>query len=224
MPLLQRKNFAFKADQVNEDGTFSGYASVFGNIDHGNDIVAPGAFTESIAGIKASGAPLPALWQHDYTQPIGGYTDLREDSKGLYVQGFLMKSDIAKAQEAHALLQRKVVRGMSIGYYTIDSSTDERTNVRTLKKLDLVEVSLVTFAMNDLAQVDQVKSILQDGRLPSLKEFEAFLREAGGFSKSQATAIAGGGLAKLLRSESGAQDGATGRKLLDILTSKKGTP
>jgi HK97 family phage prohead protease len=217
---LQHKSFAFKADQVNEDGTFSGYASTFGNLDHGGDIVAPGAFSESIIAIKATGAPLPLLWQHDYTRPIGGSEDLREDAKGLYMQGFLVIDKVKQAQEAHALMQRKIVRAMSIGYRVISSTTDDVTGIRTLKKVDLVEISPVTFPMNDLARIDQVKSILEGGKLPTLKEFESFLREAGGFSKTQAAAIASRGLAYLHRSESDGE-GSFGAKLLSILNTPR---
>jgi hypothetical protein len=217
MTRLHRKNVAFKADTVNDDGTFSGYASVFGNVDLGGDIVAPGAFAGSIARIATSGRPMPALWQHNQDQPIGGYTNLAEDAKGLRVSGFLMVNEIPLAKQAQALMKAKVVSGLSIGYYIEDSSTDEKTGIRTLKKVDLVEASIVTFPMNVLAQIDQVKCKLAGGTLPTLKEFEALLREAG-FSKTQSAAIAGSGLTKLLRSESASESGETGRKLLEILS------
>jgi HK97 family phage prohead protease len=160
------------------------------------------------------------LWQHDYTRPIGGSEDLREDAKGLYMQGFLVIDKVKQAQEAHALMQRKIVRAMSIGYRVISSTTDDVTGIRTLKKVDLVEISPVTFPMNDLARIDQVKSILEGGKLPTLKEFESFLREAGGFSKTQAAAIASRGLAYLHRSESDGE-GSFGAKLLSILNTPR---
>lgn len=200
---LQFKQIEFKADAVNDDGTFTGYGSVFGNVDQGGDIVAPGAFTEWLKGFKASADnPLPALWQHRSGEPIGGYTKLKEDSRGLYVEGFLLKDSVPRAAEAYALMKARVVRGMSIGYMVRDDSYDKLTNVRTLKRLDLAEISVVTFAMNTEAMVETVKSQLESGKLPTLPEFEKFLRDAGGFSKSQATAIAGGGLRQMLRSES----------------------
>jgi len=199
---LQHKQFAFKADAVNDDGTFSGYGSVFGNVDSYREIVAPGAFKESLKAIKAAGDPLPALWQHDQAQPIGGYTSLQEDEHGLKVEGFLMLDEVAKAREAFALMKRRVVKGLSIGYYVLSDSYDEKERIRTLTKLDLVEVSVVTFPANPEAQVDAVKAAIAAGKLPSMKEFERFLREAG-FSKTEAAAIASGGLSKLLRSESG---------------------
>lgn len=220
---LQRKSFAFKAD-AKSDGTFTGYASVFGNLDSYREIVAPGAFTASLAEIKAAGLPLPALWQHYSDQPVGGYNPdaLVEDENGLAVSGWLMVEDIPLAKQAHALLMRRVVRGLSIGYYVRASSYDEKTNIRTLTELELAEISIVTFPANEEATIDSVKTALASGTLPSLRDFEKFLREAG-FSKSQSVAVANGGLSKLLRSESAAKTGEShlGEKLLAIL---KGEP
>lgn len=205
---LQHKQFSFKADAVNEDGTFSGYGSVFGNVDSYGEIVAPGAFAESLSIIKASGDPLPALWQHQSSQPIGGYDLLAEDARGLKVGGFLLKDHIVKAAEAYQLMKRRIVKGLSIGYYVLEDSWNEKDRIRTLTKLDLQEISIVTFPANADAQIDNVKSIdriIKAGRLPSLPEFEDYLREAG-FSKSQATVIAGRGLKELLsRGEPGGE-------------------
>jgi HK97 family phage prohead protease len=198
---MEHKQFAFKAESVNADGTFKGYGSVFNNVDSYGEIVLPGAFAKSLAEIKASGDPLPALWQHNPDKPIGGYTALAEDAKGLWVEGFLLKDDVQQAKEAYALMKARLVKGLSIGYYTINSSYNEKTNTRSLIELDLREVSPVTFPANEKAQVENVKTALQGmlkaGQLPNLKDFEDFLREAG-FSKSQAAAIAGSGLSKLL--------------------------
>lgn len=197
---LQHKEFGFKAETVSEDGTFNGYGSVFGNVDSYGHIVAPGAFKDSLAALRASGDPLPALWQHRSGEPIGGYTDLAEDDRGLKVAGFLVLEDPV-AKRAHLYMQKRIVKGLSIGYYVRDSSYDEKTGIRTLKKLDLVEISIVTFPANAEAQVESVKSevnrILKSGSVPTLPQFEDFLCEAG-FSKTQAKAVAGHGLRKLL--------------------------
>lgn len=217
---LQRKSFAFKAE-AKDDGTFTGYASVFGVLDSYREIVAPGAFANSLAEIKAAGDPLPMLWQHNSDSPIGGYDaeTLVEDDTGLRVSGWLMIKDIPLAAQAHALLMRRVIRGLSIGYYVRADSYDEKTNIRTLTELELAEISPVTFPANTEATIDAVKAHLAVGELPNLREFEKFLREAG-FSKSQATAVANGGLSKLLRGEPAAKTGETnlGERLLSILT------
>lgn len=204
---LKHRQVAFKAESVADDGTFEGYGSVFGVLDSYREIVAPGAFTDSLKSIKDSGDPLPVLWQHRSGEPIGGFDTLEQDARGLRAKGWLLKNEVARAAEAHALMKRRVVKGLSIGYYVEGSSLDEKTGIRTLTKLDLREISIVTFPANPESFVDAVKSAirakLDGGDLPTLPEFEDFLREAG-FSRSQATAIAGKGLRQLLtRSESG---------------------
>lgn len=220
---LQHKEFSFKATGVRADGArgkFSGYGSVFDNMDENGEIVARGAFTKSLAEIKAAKKIIPALWQHRSAEPIGGFPDLSEDNFGLKVtDGFLLKDAVVKAAEAFALMEAEVVTGLSIGYFVRKSSFDEKTGVRTLLELDLVEISIVTFPANQLAQVSDVKSIVQSGKLPTLPEFEKFLCETGGFSKSQAIAIAGNGLRKLLRSESDSKS-----SVLDILNNFKLIP
>lgn len=201
------KEFPFEVKAVDEAGRFSGYASVFGVMDSYRDIVVPGAFKKSIKQIKATKRPLPALWQHNSAEPIGGYDLLEEDATGLHVEGFLLIDQIVRAKEAHALMKAKIVSGLSIGYYTIDDSWNDKERVRMLKELELIEVSPVTFPANDDARVDTIKSKIAHGGLPTLREFEQILRELG-CSKSQATVIANRGLKHLLdRGEPGNSDG-----------------
>lgn len=196
-PQLKYRDFSFKVESANDDGEFTGYASVFGEVDSYNEVVAPGAFTKSLEALRSSGTVLPALWQHMSWEPVGGYNELAEDDRGLKVAGFLLVNEIVRAKEANALMKRKIVTGMSIGYYVIDSGFDEKTRIRTLKELELVEISIVTFPANDSARIDQVKSKLAHGSLPTIREFEGILREAG-FSKTQAAVIANRGLKHLL--------------------------
>jgi HK97 family phage prohead protease len=208
---LHHKEFSFKADAINEDGTFTGYASVFGTVDSYNEVVAPGAFVDSLKEIAASGDPLPALWQHRSGTPIGGYKTLKEDAKGLFAEGWLLKDDVVQAREAFALMKARVVKGMSIGYYVLESSYNEKTGIRTLTKLELVEISIVTFPANPDAQIDAIKSKLAQGALPTLREFEQILREQG-FSKTQAAVIANRGLKHLLDRGEPESDGETEEK------------
>lgn len=198
---LKIRDFELEVKSVGDDGSFTGYGSVFGNVDSYNEVVAPGAFGKSLAAIAAKGRPVPVLWQHQSGQPIGVYESLSEDSHGLLVKGRLLKDDVKQAGEAWALMKAGAVSGLSIGYYVTDDAVDSKTRIRTLKSLDLVEVSLVTFPANDDARVDAIKSKLAHGGLPTLNEFEQLLREAG-FSKSQAAVIANRGLSHLLRRES----------------------
>ncbi|MBN5091692.1 HK97 family phage prohead protease [Stenotrophomonas maltophilia] len=202
---LKIRDFDLSVKAVSDDGLFSGYGSVFGTVDSYREVVAPGAFSESLAEIKSKGRPVPVLWQHRSGEPIGVYTSLVEDAHGLKVEGQLIIDGVARAKEAHALMKAGAVSGLSIGYYVREDSWDERERVRTLKKVELVEISLVTFPANDDARIDAIKSKLAHGSLPTMPEFEQILREAG-FSKSQSAVIANRGLKHLLdRSESGSK-------------------
>lgn len=183
---------------VSETGVFSGYGSVFHNEDSYGDIVRPGAFKKSLAEWAKKGRLPPMLWQHDRREPIGVFTKMVEDEKGLFVEGRLLIDDIPQARAAYALLKEKALGGMSIGYREILIEQDHDEKVTNLLELDLWEVSVVTFPANEEATVDSVKSALAGGGLPTLPEFEKFLRDAG-FSKSQSVAIASHGLRQLLR-------------------------
>lgn len=200
---LKVRDFALcvKADDVGDDGAFEGYGSVFGVEDSYGEIVAKGAFKDSLKELAAKKRVVPVLWQHRSDQPIGTYAGIVEDDRGLFVKGQLLIDAVGQAAEAHALLKAGAVSGLSIGYWVRESSFDEKTNVRTLIKLDLVEVSLVTFPACDDARVEAVKFKLAHGELPDIREFEKLLREAG-FSKTQAAVVANRGLSHLLRSES----------------------
>lgn len=192
----KRLEIPLEIKSVDENGTFTGYGSVFHNEDSYGDIVRPGAFKKTLEKWAAKGRFPPMLWQHWRGDPIGVFTQMREDDRGLYVEGKLLIADIAKAREAYALLKEKGLGGMSIGYREIATRQNE-DGTQDLLELDLWEVSVVTFPANEAATVDSIKADFSDG-LPTLPEFEKFLRDAG-FSKAQATAIASHGLRQLLR-------------------------
>lgn len=185
-----------KADDVDDKGRFSGYASVFGVIDAYREVVAAGAFKQTIKDIKRQKKLLPALWSHRSDEPIGGYDELEEDEHGLRVSGFLLVEEITRAKEVHSLMKKGIVRGLSIGYYVIDDSWNDKERVRTLKKLDLVEVSPVMFPANAEAQIDAVKQKLLRSADISVREFEQLLREQG-FSRTRAESIAQSGFKEL---------------------------
>lgn len=199
---MNKRSFNLEIKAVQEDGFFSGYGAVFGNLDWYNDIILPGAFKQTLSDWAAKGKYPPVLWNHSVNEPIGVYTKMLEDEKGLYVEGQLLINDVPRAKSTHALLKAGAIDGMSIGYNTIKSSYNESTDVRELIQLGLNEISIVTTPANEKSLITSVKSKLEDGRLPSLPEFEKFLRESG-FSKSQATAIAGNGLRHLLSESEG---------------------
>ncbi|EJL25599.1 HK97 family phage prohead protease [Novosphingobium sp. AP12] len=209
-------DLSVKAEDISDDGLFTGYGSVANVVDSYNEIVAPGAFKKSLADLKAKKRKVPVLWQHRSAEPIGVYDDLVEDDAGLRVQGRLLVDHVAQAKEAHALMRVGAVTGLSIGYWVRKSSYDEKTGIRTLLEVDLIEVSLVTFPANDDARIDAVKFKLAHGELPTLPEFERLLREAG-FSKTKAAVVAAHGLPHLLRSESGGSPEPSGADFLAAL-------
>jgi uncharacterized protein len=124
-------------------------------VDLGRDLVAPGAFRETLAAKSPRAVKL--LWQHDPSHPLGVWTEIAEDSKGLRVRGQLDLS-VAKSREVHALMRSGAVDGLSIGFRTEKSRKDPSTGVRRLEKLDLWEISIVTFPMLPGARVAAVKA------------------------------------------------------------------
>lgn len=200
---MLHKSFGLEVKAVSDAGVIEGYASVFGGSpDSYGDIIAPGAFANTLTEHKRAGTMPLMLWGHDASQPpIGGWDDMAEDGKGLWVQGTVDLED-AMGQRVHRALKNKRMKGLSIGYETRESEEDQKRGTRLLKDVKLWEVSPVNFPAQVRAGVDAVKSRIRSGELPSLSDFEDFLREAG-FSKSQATAITSKGLAPLLRGEPG---------------------
>ena len=160
-----------------ENGTFEGYGSTFGNMDSDKDIVAAGAFAESLAAKGPKKVKL--LWQHDRRQPIGVYEQISEDGKGLFVKGRLLHKGVRQAAEAYELLKAGALDSLSIGFRTLEDTWDRDSGVRTITKTDLMEISLVTFPANDQATIHAVKAA---DRYPTIKHLETALRDELGFS------------------------------------------
>lgn len=185
--------FDGEAKALDEEGKFSGYGSVFEVIDFDREVIAKGAFAKTLNEWKRKKRLPPVLWQHNTREPLGLYTEMIEDEKGLKVEGQLLIHDIQKAREARALLRAKAVDGLSIGFITRKSMPDEERRVRVLTELDLLEVSIVTMPANPKATVTDAKgnqsiTVTQIETLTTMKEFEEILREAG-FSRAAATAF-----------------------------------
>lgn len=175
---LIHKSYPLEIKEFDNEGKFSGYGAVFGNIDGWGDVIKKGAFKNSIKSRK----PV-MLWQHDSSEPIGYYEKIFEDDTGLFVEGQLLL-DIEKAKEAHILLKNKAIKGLSIGYIPVDWRYEKLNGqeVRMLNEIDLWEVSLVTFPANPAANVTDVKS------LQTIRDVENALRDAG-FSQVEAKAV-----------------------------------
>jgi len=173
----------FEIKSFDDEGVFEGYASVFSAVDQGRDAVVPGAFTKSI---NQRGAPgVKRLWQHDPTEPIGQIEEMSEDARGLMVRARLNLS-VQRAREALSLMRQGALDGLSIGYKTMKSRTDDQSGVRHLIDVDLWEVSLVTFPMQTEARINAFKS----AHINTIRDYESFLRDAGGFSRTEAKALA----------------------------------
>jgi HK97 family phage prohead protease len=172
-PKAEILTFPFEIKSVSEEGVIEGYASTFGNIDLGGDVVDKGAFRKTLRDTK--GGKVPVLADHSWNAQIGWGIDGKEDDTGLFVRAKLDVKNNQKAREKYSLaqmaLELKVAAGISIGYRTIKAEPDT-TNpmIRRLKELRLVEYSLVTFPMNTEAAVTNAKS---------LALFEEEMREHG---------------------------------------------
>ncbi|MGV8955983.1 MAG: HK97 family phage prohead protease [Cypionkella sp.] len=148
----ERKYHQPEAGLTVTDGTVvSGYASLFGRVDQGGDVVQKGAYTASLQRLSARSGAVKMLWQHDPAQPIGVWDEVREDGTGLWVKGRIL-TEVAKGREAAALLSAGAIDGLSIGYRTVKSERNGKGQ-RLLSELELWEVSLVTFPMLPEARV-----------------------------------------------------------------------
>ena len=172
---MNTKDFCFELKSISESGTFEGYGSVFGVKDSYSEIVAPGAFAETLEKHKTAGTMPALLWQHRSGEPIGVYTSMSEDSIGLKVSGQLAIKT-SRGAEAYELLKMGAISGLSIGFTPREDSYDKLTGITTLKKVDLWETSLVTFPANDAARVQGVKSIEE---IENLRDAEHRLRDSG---------------------------------------------
>lgn len=190
----------FEIKAVSDAGEFSGYGSVFGNLDKGRDRVAPGAFKRSLAEYASKGRLPKMLWSHDARRPpIGEWTSMAEDEHGLKVDGRLFMSNPFARDEVYPALKAKAIDQMSIGYSTKTETFNDKERSRTLVDVDLYEVSPVVFAMNPEARVQRVK-----GDPFNVRDLEAVLREAG-LSRSEAKALLADGF-KALRDAASEED------------------
>lgn len=170
-------------------GEFVGYGSTFGNVDHGGDIVVEGAFKRSLKQHIADGTMPAMLFNHDAGEPIGHWTQIAEDSKGLRMQGQLwVGQGIAKAEQAYQMLSHAGMKGLSIGYATKTSEIDAKTRARKLTDLDIFEVSPVALPMNPKALISTIKSLKSIDGIATIREFEKLLRDVG-LTQSEAKAF-----------------------------------
>jgi len=198
--MMMRKNLVLENVGLkfakNETGAFSGYASVFGGVDSYRDTIMPGAYKSVIERIQSGAARMPKMFinHKSYELPVGKWLSMEEDEKGLFMFGELTPG-MEDAKTVKAAMQHGTIDGLSIGYGLnrddVEMVEKDDGVVRIIKNVsELYEISIVTYPADDAARVDlsSVKSALD--QVESIKDFEDFLREAGGFSKSLATATA----------------------------------
>jgi len=192
----QRLDVPLKLKSVSDSGEFEGYGSVFGVKDSHDDIILPGAFATSLAAWKSKGGMPAMLWQHQMAEPIGVYTEMKEDEVGLFVKGRLLIDDDPLAKRAHAHMKAGSLTGLSIGYVLKDWEYDRDKDAFILKTIELWEVSPVTFPSNDEARVSDVKAAFARGDTPAPKNIERVLRDVG-LSRTQAKAFMASGYSAL---------------------------
>ena len=162
---LNKISYPIELKFLADEGAFEGYASVFEHLDDQGDRVLKGAFIDSLKHWWHSGQVPKMLWQHDPTQPIGVWESLEEDRHGLRVKGRLLL-DVQRGREAYALMKSGVLDSLSIGYRVLEARPGLKSGERLLSKLELHEISLVTFPANDRAKITQVKNLFsQDGEV-----------------------------------------------------------
>lgn len=166
--------------------TFQGYASTYGNVDRGSDIMIAGCFDESLKSLR------PDLrWQHKWDDVIGIFDEVRSDDLGLYVKGKMPKADSLVSGRVIPQMEVGSVRHMSIGFWAQEADYDD-DGIRRIRKALLVEISLVSQAMNPKAVVTDMKKfdIGEVEKIKTRRDFEELLRESGAFSAKSAVYLA----------------------------------
>lgn len=164
---LEHKNIVISGFEVKEDdnGTIlEGYASTFGNIDSYNDTIIKGAFADTIKG--DNGERIAFCYQHKMSEPIGKIETIREDDKGLFVSVRISTSE----DRISTKVKEGILKEMSIGYWAEIKEYNDETGIRTLKKINLHEISLVTRAADAFAKVTGVKA--EDFELKEMEDDE----------------------------------------------------
>ena len=188
----ERKYAGLVLDEVEAGGAFSGYASLFGAVDLGKDMVVRGAFQRSLKERGAAGIRM--LYQHDPGEPIGVWTELREDQRGLFVRGQLARN-VTRARDVLSLMRTGALDGLSIGFRAVKARKDAVSGVRQIVEADLWEISIVTFPMLPGARVQTVKG---GGALPTIRTFERWLTRDAGLTRGEARTVIAKGYANLV--------------------------
>jgi HK97 family phage major capsid protein/HK97 family phage prohead protease len=186
---MKNKRLQFKAEGIDDQGIFTGYASIFGVVDLDNDVVEPGAFAETISTGTASEGVLIFAQHRDGMEPLGRSLELREDVKGLFVKGQI--SATAVGRDYRQLIKDGVLDQMSIGYIAQEYTIDEQ-GVRHLKKVDLLEISIVNYPANTEARIQSYKGgkvPMENTKNKDTKETTKEVKEVGAMTPEQLQAL-----------------------------------
>lgn len=179
----ETKDFSLDIDlkALSDEGVFSGYASTFGGApDSYGDVIARGAFKNSLSKNGHDGRGVRMLYQHDVTKPIGIWESIVENNRGLKVVGKLAL-DTTLGKDVYGLMRIGAISMMSIGFNVVDFDIEDtsKNRKRILNEIDLWEISLVTFAANNSATVTSVKDMRH---IKDVRALEKYLCDVG-FSK-----------------------------------------
>lgn len=182
--------FKVKVDADSDAMTFTAYGNVKNVADKVNDIAVDGCYQKSIDRHKGEGTMPRMLWSHDPKQlPVGVITSIEEDNHGLKFSGKL--SDTTLGREIYALAKDGALDSFSIGYIVKDEEYDRKTGINYLKEIDIKEISWVNFACNEASLLQEVKSNMENDKLPTQRELKKLLQENCELSARQADKIAG---------------------------------
>lgn len=178
---IETVGFKFDTDKP---GVFSGYASTFNGVDSYGDTIAPGAYKKTL---KKRARPVRMRWNH-FGPVIGLWLEMEEDEKGLFVTGELTPGH-SVALNVLASMKHGSVNGLSIGYRPVKIE-DHGDGKRTLKEIELVEVSIVEEPADLGAKISEVKNLVEIiESIDRLKDYEALLRDVAGFSQVSAKTL-----------------------------------
>lgn len=192
--MLLKKTISLQSVDLKMDGDtgrFKGYASVFGGVDSYGDTIVKGAFESTL---RKNGKPR-MFYNHGWDMPVGKWMLAKEDDHGLYVEGELTPS-LRLAEDVRAAMKHGTIDGLSIGGYIERGDYDETENGRVIRKWSsLIEISPVVFPADGAARADagdmkggdMLLSVVD--QIETVKDFESFLRDAGGLSKGAAVAL-----------------------------------
>lgn len=162
--VIEHIDVSFEVKQIDDSDDeffrFEGLASTFGNVDLVNDIVLRGAFKDSLD----EKTPV-ILWQHKSDSPLGMPEEIRETEQGLFLKAKLPKADTFVAGRVIPQIKVGSIGAMSIGFQVVEREFNDE-GIRLLKKVNLMEVSLVTFPANELAKVSGFKAVTPYKNLP----------------------------------------------------------